>query len=71
MESPQDLNCSTKRNPMKGQQPWYLLTILSRDIFGLDMYREYEFQVLAFNSVRDGPNSPVKLEKTMEDGETF
>ena len=27
MESSQDLNCSTKRKTLQGQQPWYLLTV--------------------------------------------
>ena len=34
----------------------------------LDEYTEYEFQVLAFTSVGDGPNSSVKYETTMQDG---
>ena len=44
---------------------------LTKDITGLDKYTEYEFQVLAFTSVGDGPNSTVKVEKTLEDGKTF
>jgi len=35
---------------------------------GLDKYTEYEFQVLAFTSVGDGPNSTVKSETSKEDG---
>ena len=35
---------------------------------GLDEYTEYEFQVLAYTSVGDGPKSSVKYETTMEDG---
>ena len=27
MESSQDLNCSTKRKTLQGQQSWYLLTV--------------------------------------------
>ena len=41
---------------------------LRRDFTGLDKYTEYEFQVLAFTSVGDGPKSPVKVERTNEDG---
>ena len=41
---------------------------LSKDVTGLDKYTEYEFQVLAFTSVGDGPKSSVKVERTMEDG---
>ena len=44
---------------------------LTEDVTGLDKYTEYEFQVLAFTSVGDGPNSTVKVEKTMEDGKKF
>ena len=43
-------------------------TILTKDVTGLDKYTEYEFQVLAFTSAGDGPNSSVKVEKTKEDG---
>ena len=35
----------------------------------LDKYTKYEFQVLAFTSAGDGPNSSVVFRKTMEDGE--
>ena len=44
---------------------------LTKDVAGLDKYTEYEFQVLAFTSVGDGPNGTVKVEKTMEDGKYF
>ena len=37
-------------------------------VSGLDMYTEYEFQVLAFTSKGDGPTSPLKTKRTMEDG---
>ena len=40
----------------------------NKTVTGLDKYTEYEFQVLAFTSVGDGPNSPVKTGRTMEDG---
>ena len=35
---------------------------------GLDKYSEYEFQVLAFTTIGDGPRSAVVVESTMEDG---
>ena len=41
---------------------------LTKDVTGLNKYTEYEFQVLAFSSVGDGPQSSVKFEWTMEDG---
>ena len=43
-------------------------TIITKDVTGLEKYTEYEFQVLAFTSVGDGPKSSVKVEKTKEDG---
>ena len=41
---------------------------LTRDVTGLDKYTEYEFQVLAFSSVGNGPASPVRVVRTNEDG---
>ena len=41
---------------------------LSKNVTGLDEYTEYEFQVLAYSSDGDGPNSSVEVERTMEDG---
>ena len=41
---------------------------LTKDVTGLDKYTEYEFEVLAFTSVGDGPKSSVKVERTKEDG---
>ncbi|KAL9950786.1 hypothetical protein ACROYT_G043346 [Oculina patagonica] len=40
---------------------------LTKDVTGLAKYTEYEFQVLAFTSVGDGPNSSVKVARTKED----
>jgi len=34
---------------------------------GLDIYTEYEFQVLAYTAVGEGPRSSVKYRKTKED----
>ncbi len=34
----------------------------------LDKYTLYDFQVLAFTSVGDGPNSSVLMKRTKEDG---
>ena len=41
---------------------------LTKDVTGLDKYTEYEFEVLAFTSVGDGPRSSVEVERTKEDG---
>ena len=43
-------------------------SILSKDVTGLDKYTEYEFQVLAFTSVGDGPKSSSKVKRTLKDG---
>ena len=40
----------------------------SRNFTGLEKYTEYEFQILAFTSDGDGPKTPVKVERTKEDG---
>ena len=40
----------------------------TKDVTGLDKYTEYEFQVLAFTSVGDGPKSSVEVVRTKEDG---
>ena len=45
--------------------------ILTKTVFGLDEFTEYEFQVLAFTSVGDGPKSAVVIERTKEDGENL
>ena len=41
---------------------------LTKVVTGLDEYTEYEFKVLAFTSVGDGPKSSVESERTIEDG---
>ena len=41
---------------------------LSRNITGLRKYTAYEFQVLAFSSVGNGPKSSVQEVRTNEDG---
>jgi len=41
---------------------------LSRDITGLRKYTEYEFQVLAFSYVGNGPKTSVQEVRTDEDG---
>ena len=41
---------------------------LTKVVSGLDEYTEYQFQVLAYTSVGDGPKSSVEYETTMEDG---
>ena len=40
----------------------------TKTVTGLAKYTEYEFQVLAFTSVGDGPRSSVKSKRTMQDG---
>ena len=45
--------------------------ILTTDVIGLAKFTDYEFKVLAFTSVGDGPNSTVKSETTKEDGKTL
>ena len=46
-------------------------TSRTKDVTGLNKYTEYEFQILAFTSVGDGPNSSVAMRKTKEDGENL
>ena len=41
----------------------------SEKVTELDKYTKYEFQVLAFTSAGDGPNSSTVFKTTMEDGE--
>ena len=44
---------------------------LSEDVTELGKYTEYEFQVLAFTSVGDGPKSSLVVERTKEDGKNL
>ena len=46
----------------------YGVSTVNETVTGLLKYSEYEFQVLAFTSVGDGPRSSVKVERTNEDG---
>ena len=41
---------------------------LTKEVIGLDEYTQYEFQVLAFTSVGDGPKSFTMVKRTLEDG---
>ena len=43
-------------------------SIRNKAVTRLDEYTEYEFQVLAYTSVGDGPKSSKKYERTNEDG---
>ena len=43
-------------------------TMYAKTVSGLLGYTNYEFQVLAFTSVGDGPKSAAKVERTKEDG---
>ena len=42
-----------------------------RNVTGLKKSKEYEFQVLAFTSVGDGPKSSLKTVRTIVDGKTL
>ena len=42
--------------------------IHTKVVTGLDKYTDYEFQILAFTSVGDGPKSTVVSKKTKEAG---
>ena len=44
---------------------------LTKDVTGLEKYTEYEFQVLAFTSVGDGPKSYAVVRRTNQDGKKF
>lgn len=46
-------------------------TIRTKDVIGLDKFAEYEFQVLAFTSVGDGPKSSTEVARTKADGNKF
>ena len=46
-------------------------SILEKVVSELDVYTEYQFQVLAYTSVGDGPKSSKKYERTKEDGKNF
>ena len=43
---------------------------LTKIVTGLDEYTKYEFQVLAFTSVGDGPKSSPTVKRTLQDGKT-
>ena len=60
-----------KKKGSSGSQTMMLINdkaVRTADVSGLSKYTEYEFQVLAFTSVGDGPKSTVKSETTKEDG---
>ena len=42
---------------------------LTKVVTGLEKFTKYNFQVLAFTAVGDGPKSAVKTRRTMEDSE--
>ena len=42
-----------------------------KEVTGLAKFSEYEFQVLAFTSVGDGPKSSIEVERTKEDGKNL
>ena len=43
-------------------------SILSYEVTGLGIFTKYEFQVLAFSIMADGPSSAVKTVRTNADG---
>ena len=43
-------------------------SIQKKVVSELDVYTEYQFQVLAYTSVGDGPKSSIKYERTNEGG---
>ena len=49
----------------------YHASIYTAPVTGLAKFTEYEFQVLAFTSVGDGPKSSVGFAKTMEDSKRY
>ena len=60
-----------KKKGSSGSQNMELINdkaVLTTDVIGLAKYTDYEFKVLAFTSVGDGPNSTVESETTKEDG---
>ena len=60
-----------KKKGSSGSQTKELINnkaVLTTDVTGLAKFTDYEFKVLAFTSVGDGPNSTVKSETTKEDG---
>ena len=40
------------------------------EVISLDKFTEYEFEILAFTAVGDGPKSSILTERTKEDGKT-
>ena len=44
---------------------------LTKNVTGLEKYTDYEFEVLAYTSVGDGPNSSSIIERTKEDGKIY
>ena len=60
-----------KKKDSSGSQTVELInsgSIRSKVVNGLDKFTEYEFQVLAYTSVGDGPKSSKKYQRTNEDG---
>ena len=71
MESSEDLKLFYKKNGSSGSSTQITInskSTLTKVVAGLDEYTDYEFEVLAFTSVGDGPKSSVESERTMEDG---
>ncbi|XP_068728220.1 cell adhesion molecule DSCAML1-like isoform X2 [Montipora capricornis] len=43
------------------------LLVYSSEVTGLEKFTEYEFEVCVFSSVGNGPKSPLKIARTLED----
>ena len=61
------------RNSSSAEDPLTVITIgsnsiLSYEVTGLGMFTKYEFQVLAFSIMGDGPSSSVKAVRTNAGG---
>ena len=73
MESSEDLDCFKKKGSPGSQTvqvhvPFNSGSTWTKVVIGLDKYTEYDFQVLAYTSVGNGPKSSIKSMRTLEDG---
>ena len=61
-----------KKGSAGSELMWHITDQAKRleEVTSLEKYTEYEFKILAFTSVGDGPKSSILTERTKEDGET-